>query len=664
MKEFLNVRSCCAIGLFAALVHGVCGCDRSGNTTSANAVFADAPAKPVADDTNSKPVSSPGKTIVQRALAAKKDLERKLDRLEIRTEEEDATAQDFYQLGETLRRMRQYAPPELKLSYDTDAVAAFEQAHALSGKKGFARALLGAANIHLRVNNLADGIRFLEKAATVDPKDIRVRAGIARLEAYRTGDWTATVETLEKLVVEPDGRHSPGLWHALGYAYKQAGRLTDAERAYRKKFELDPTQVGVWVNIGTVLASQGRSEEAIDAYNIMRAVDPTNGYATHNIAIQLVKTGDPNDARRAIALVEAMLEVEPGFPAAWGNLGQAYGIVGDCDKAVHAYEIAANATPMLVESWNNLGITHSKCGDFKRAVEAHLKARDIDPTNPRTLYDLGTAYARSGQHAEAVAMLQEAGVHNPDDARIWNNLGSSLMRQNQHKQALEAFKKAVSANPNHQSAHLNSALAYAAIGDPSGAITVTDKLLANFPPKPNVYCERATALFHMHDFSRAIDDCNNALQLDKEFAQAHWIKGVLRLAEGRHADAIKDFERALGDPNYAAYSIVYAWIAQAGKTPQGKPVVLPPWATGRKFRDPWESSIVAFANGEMDGESLWKSASNDEQRCEAAYYIAEQVRRTGNMESARMWYERCVRTGRTSFFEFRLAKWELDKKNP
>ena len=665
MKASAHVISLFTLGILAALMLGVCGCDRPGDATSSAVVRAAAPTtNDTKGNTPKKRASVNAATIVQRALAAKEDLERELDTLEKRTEDEGATARDFYQLGKTLFRMRQHARPELKLPYDANAIDAFEKAHALSGEKGFARALIGAARVHLRVNNLVDGMRYLEKAAAVDPKDIRVRAGLARLQAYRSGDWTATIKTMEQLVTEPEGRESPTLWSGLGYAYHQAGRLQDAERAYRKRIELDPTQVGVWINLGSVLDRQGRVAESRDAYNVMRAVDPTNGYATHNLAIQLVRTGDPKDARRAIELVVAMLEVEPGFPAAWGNLGQAYLIVGECKNAVNTYQMAATALLLDVETWNNLGLTHFKCGDYERAVEAHIKAREIDPNNTRTLYNLGNAYAHAGRYPESASTFRRAGELNPKDSRIWNNLGTVLMNQDQYEQAADAYKTALSQNPNNENALQNVVLAYVALQDASSAVTVIDKLLAKTPPRPKIYCERATARFHMREIARAVEDCNHALRLDAKFAQAYWLRGVLHLADGRYVDAIQDLERSARDRRYAAYAAVYSWIAQARKTTQGESVAPPRWVAGEKFPDPWESAMVAFVNGDINSESFLNSARNDGQKCEAYFYIAERVRHEVGPEAARTWYERCVKTGESGFFEFRLATWELGDTKP
>jgi tetratricopeptide (TPR) repeat protein len=56
---------------------------------------------------------------------------------------------------------------------------------------------------------------------------------------------------------------STATYNNLGYSYYIAGKLTDAERAYRMSLELAPARIGARAQLGILLRDQGRAEEAL-----------------------------------------------------------------------------------------------------------------------------------------------------------------------------------------------------------------------------------------------------------------------------------------------------------------------------------------------------------------------------------------------------------------
>jgi tetratricopeptide (TPR) repeat protein len=58
-----------------------------------------------------------------------------------------------------------------------------------------------------------------------------------------------------------------------GHVKKEAGRLGQAEEAYRKAIELDPNAADSYAQLGHALKMQGRGDEAADAYRKALALD-------------------------------------------------------------------------------------------------------------------------------------------------------------------------------------------------------------------------------------------------------------------------------------------------------------------------------------------------------------------------------------------------------
>lgn len=72
----------------------------------------------------------------------------------------------------------------------------------------------------------------------------------------------AQFETMVRPEADPDNDMA---WFSLGGAYKDAQRLGDSARAYRRVLELNPGFSKAWQMLGQVLADDGKRDEAVTA---------------------------------------------------------------------------------------------------------------------------------------------------------------------------------------------------------------------------------------------------------------------------------------------------------------------------------------------------------------------------------------------------------------
>jgi tetratricopeptide (TPR) repeat protein len=54
-------------------------------------------------------------------------------------------------------------------------------------------------------------------------------------------------------------------WGMVGTEYMKAGRFEDAEKAFKKSLELDPTSAPAWGRLVILFSNRGRKAEALDA---------------------------------------------------------------------------------------------------------------------------------------------------------------------------------------------------------------------------------------------------------------------------------------------------------------------------------------------------------------------------------------------------------------
>jgi len=62
------------------------------------------------------------------------------------------------------------------------------------------------------------------------------------------------------------GSDDPSLWSNLGIAYRQLGRIVDAERALRHALELEPCHFNALANLGHLMLAQGKTAEAEELF--------------------------------------------------------------------------------------------------------------------------------------------------------------------------------------------------------------------------------------------------------------------------------------------------------------------------------------------------------------------------------------------------------------
>lgn len=136
-------------------------------------------------------------------------------------------------------------------------------------------------------------------------------------------------------------------------------RLEEAERFARLALEADEDLREAKNTLGVVLIHQKRYDEAIDV------LEP---------------------------LTEDILYPTP--ETAWGNLGWAYLLKGDTDKAVEALSRSLALQPEFCVGGYRLALAYEKKKDYEAALEAVTRALDTDRTECRALQDAYKVRAR------------------------------------------------------------------------------------------------------------------------------------------------------------------------------------------------------------------------------------------------------------------------------
>ena len=82
----------------------------------------------------------------------------------------------------------------------------------------------------------------------------------------------------------------------MAIAHQKLGNAKDAEAAYRKSVELDPTNADGWNNLGIMLDDSGKRQEAIACFDKSLAISPQDAVSMTNRSNSLAAMGRYDEA--------------------------------------------------------------------------------------------------------------------------------------------------------------------------------------------------------------------------------------------------------------------------------------------------------------------------------------------------------------------------------
>ncbi|BFU93553.1 MAG: conserved protein of unknown function [Nitrospira sp.] len=223
-------------------------------------------------------------------------------------------------------------------------------------------------------------------------------------------------------------------WLNQGKAHHQAGRLAEAEQAYRQALTIAPRHPDALHLLGLLSYRMNRLDEALERLN-------------------------------------AAVEEQPASPLYWFNLGVVAQKAGRLAQAVTAYEKAVSLNPRHPEALMNLGNALRDQGSLGEAIEAYRKALAINPTHPELHNNLGVALQEQGAVDDAIGSFRRALEAKPQHVEALNNLGLALMEAGTLREAIGFFQRALALMPGYQKALYNLGIASIWVGDDEKAVS-------------------------------------------------------------------------------------------------------------------------------------------------------------------------------------------------
>ncbi len=332
-----------------------------------------------------------------------------------------------------------------------------------------------------------------------------------------------------------------------------AGRMSEAEGAFRRALELFPDYAEAHNGLGAILEKQGQLAAAARIVSGRSRLKPELAAARYNLGAILEQQGQSLEAVRCY---ERALELMPELALAHNNLGVLWEKQGLLEEAAACCRRATELAPDLAEAHNNLAIVLARQGDSDGAIEHCRRAVQLKPDYADAHNNLGTALVKVGRRDEATAAFRRAVELKPDYAAACCNLAAVLSDRDQLDEALACCRRALELNPRAAEAHGNLGMILAKLGLLDDAVAADTRALELDPESAELHNQLGVAYFSRDESDLAGKCWRRALELKSDLVVAQGNLATLMTREGRVAEAQACYQKAAAlEPQQAIWRL-------------------------------------------------------------------------------------------------------------
>ena len=324
---------------------------------------------------------------------------------------------------------------------------------------------------------------------------------------------------------------------ARGYAYVERGELEKALVDLAESIRLDPNSDSAYYNRGLLHNRRGEFSDALKDFDEAVRCSPER-------ADRLVARGlcyfAMNDFDRALASFDGAIATEPSNPIGYVARSNFYARRGNADKQQRDYQQALSFNPnagnlrMEVDEWF---ADKAKIGAERKQSFYFNNFGLLSPTDPHfspqqfLSRNAGKTYHQLFQEAK---LAHDQGNYE-DEIALWNDVVAMNV-------------SAIQAAP----AIMNRGTAYSARGDLDRALQDYNQAIELDPRNAGAYVNRALALARMGDSEPAMKDYAEAITLNPQQWEAYFNRAAELLEHGKFGDALVDLnEVARINPKFA-----------------------------------------------------------------------------------------------------------------
>lgn len=265
------------------------------------------------------------------------------------------------------------------------------------------------------------------------------------LIAFAGGDSHRAIDYLLLACSQPE---APAIFHRnLCEAYRQSGRLTEAEAEGRAAVKVDARLAVGWNSLGAVYFDAGKLPESRDCYQTALTLVPEYSAAANSLAITFYKLGELGMAKEQLLRT---LELDETNADAHCTLSLVLGGLGEFDDALVHVRRAVEIAPKMVNAYLNGAALEAQTGRYDQLFRWVEQAYAVDPNNVHVLLMYANAARRLERYEDgvnacrrAIALLTRRDARHPKLPGAYDTLALMLQDLEKGDDALAAFDVAL-----------------------------------------------------------------------------------------------------------------------------------------------------------------------------------------------------------------------------
>jgi predicted TPR repeat methyltransferase len=261
--------------------------------------------------------------------------------------------------------------------------------------------------------------------------------------------------------------------HWLGVLMCQAGRAEEAVPLLERATAAQPDDTAFRHNLGQAYLASGRVADAIEAFQRVLAIEPNRAETLFSAGLARLARKSAGDAEDAVVLLTKAQAAGIDSADVHQNIGVAMLMCGRIDDAIAACKTAIEKRNDYAEAHYHLGVAYRHKGRTADARQCFARAIELQPTYARAIQGLAVLEAETGRLSEAETLLRKAIALQPDSPVAHQSLGMLLQKMGRQNEATFAFIDAVRVSKGNASRPAPASSASEAIADLERKLTPT-----------------------------------------------------------------------------------------------------------------------------------------------------------------------------------------------
>ena len=446
-----------------------------------------------------------------------------------------------------------------------EALGEFEQAGRAEPGNAAIENALGLACTKL--NRIEQANRHYEKAIRLDPKlaDPHRNLGIDYLDAKQYD--TAEKQFQIALTLAPD---DPFPHYYLALLFLSSGRDQQAVAQVQPARALLSNDPDAEFRMAEACLRIGRTDLG------MAFVEALEKKAALSVAQEFDLATLLNSKRLYPETVARLRRIAEANPGGWENrynLADALLEAGQAAEAIALLETLSAERPKDATVLSLLGMAYESAAKPDRALESYRNAVAADPGNHDYYLDYARLLADLDRYDESEQFIENSLRQFGDDYALTIRLGALQMMQGKLEDARHTFRKAIEAHPDIALGHVALVQTYLREHRDEEAARVLSSAREKLAPDAMLEHYYGLSLERLQRFQDAIAPLRNAVRLNSNNAETHYLLGKAYVALDRTEAARTEYERVIQlDPGHASahyqLSRIYGQLGDTAKARQ------------------------------------------------------------------------------------------------